>query len=88
MFTSTYRPKKIEDFIGNKCIIQPFIEWLLEWNPNNKKNKCALVSGICGIGKTLLVELILKKHANMQANTFPEPAGPNTKTAAPEDMEN
>ena len=62
MFTSTYRPKKIEDFIGNKCIIQPFIEWLLEWNPNNKKNKCAVVSGICGIGKTLLVELILKKH--------------------------
>jgi replication factor C subunit 1 len=57
-----YRPKKIEDFIGNKNIIQPFIQWLLEWDPNNNKNKCALVSGLTGIGKTLLVELILKKH--------------------------
>jgi replication factor C subunit 1 len=62
MFTTTYRPKKIEDFIGNKQIIQPFIEWLLEWNPDNKKQKCALISGICGIGKSLFVDLMLKKH--------------------------
>lgn len=62
MFTTIYRPKKIDDFIGNKSIIQPFIRWLLEWDPNDKKSKCALVSGLTGIGKTLLVELILKKH--------------------------
>ena len=61
MYTSIYRPKKIEKFIGNKEVIQPFIQWLLEWCPNNK-NKCALVSGITGIGKSLLVELILQKH--------------------------
>jgi replication factor C subunit 1 len=62
MFTTIYRPKKIEDFVGNKNIIKTFIQWLLEWDPSNKKNKCALVSGLTGIGKTLLVELILKKH--------------------------
>ena len=62
MFTTIYRPKKIEDFVGNKNIIKSFIQWLLEWDPSNKKNKCALVSGLTGIGKTLLVELILKKH--------------------------
>jgi replication factor C subunit 1 len=62
MFTTIYRPKKIDDFIGNKPIIQPFIRWLLEWDANVKKSKCALVSGLTGIGKTLLVELILKKH--------------------------
>jgi len=62
MFTTVYRPKKIEDFIGNKNVIQPFIQWLLEWDPANKKNKCALVSGLTGVGKSLLVELILKKH--------------------------
>lgn len=61
MYTSIYRPKKIEKFIGNKEVIQPFIKWLLEWCPNNK-NKCALVFGITGIGKSLLVELILQKH--------------------------
>jgi replication factor C subunit 1 len=60
MYTTKYRPKKIEHFIGNKAIIQPFIQWLLEWDSN--KNKCALISGLCGIGKTLLVELILKTH--------------------------
>lgn len=62
MFTSKYRPNKLEDFIGNKAIIQPFIQWLLEWEPNNKKSKCALISGLNGIGKSLLVDLILKKH--------------------------
>jgi replication factor C subunit 1 len=62
MFTTLYRPKKLDDFVGNHTIIQPFIKWLLEWEPTNNKNKCALVSGLTGIGKTLLVELILKKH--------------------------
>ena len=62
MYTTKYQPKKIENFIGNKSVIQPFIYWLLEWNADDKKNKCALVSGICGIGKSLLIDLILKKH--------------------------
>lgn len=62
MFTTIYKPKKIEDFVGNRNVIQPFIRWLLEWNADDKKNKCGLVSGLTGIGKTLLVELILKKH--------------------------
>jgi replication factor C subunit 1 len=62
MFTTKYRPKNIEKFVGNKQIIRSFIKWLLEWDGNNKKNKCALISGLCGIGKNLLVDLILKKH--------------------------
>jgi replication factor C subunit 1 len=62
MFTTKYRPNKLEDFIGNKQAIQPFIKWLLEWDEKNKKTKCALISGINGIGKSLLVDLILKKH--------------------------
>ena len=62
MYTLKYRPNKIEDFIGNKNIIQPFIYWLLEWNSNNNKTKCALFSGLNGIGKSLLIDLILKKH--------------------------
>lgn len=62
MFTTTYRPKKLDDFIGNKDVILPFIRWLLNWTPEDKKNKCALVSGLCGIGKNLLVDLILYKH--------------------------
>jgi len=62
MFALKYRPKKLENLVGNKAAIQPFIQWLLEWEPSNKKTKCALVSGLNGVGKSLLVELILKKH--------------------------
>jgi replication factor C subunit 1 len=62
MYTVKYRPNKLDDFVGNKNVIQPFISWLLDWTPTNKKTKCALVSGVNGIGKSLLVELILKKH--------------------------
>jgi len=62
MFTVKYRPKKLENFVGNKAAMQPFIHWLLEWEPSNKKTKCALISGLNGVGKSLLVELILKKH--------------------------
>ena len=62
MYTTKYRPNKLDDFVGNKNVIQPFIHWLLEWGANDKKSKCALVSGVNGVGKSLLVELILKKH--------------------------
>ena len=62
MYTTKYRPTNLSEFIGNKAVIQPFIRWLLEWDAANKKTKCALVSGVNGIGKSLLVELILKKH--------------------------
>lgn len=62
MYTTKYRPTNMNDFVGNKLAIQPFIRWLLEWDPANKKNKCALVSGVSGVGKTLFVELLLKKH--------------------------
>jgi len=59
MYTTIYRPKTIQKFIGNKQIILSFTKWLLEWDGKNKKNKCALISGISGIGKSLLVELVL-----------------------------
>jgi len=62
MFTTKYCPKKLDDFIGNKSVILPFIRWLLEWNTDDKNTRCALISGINGIGKSLLAELILKKH--------------------------
>jgi replication factor C subunit 1 len=62
MFTSKYRPHNLSDFIGNQQAIQPFIKWLLNWDGKIKKTKCALISGVNGIGKSLLVDLIVKKH--------------------------
>jgi replication factor C subunit 1 len=60
MYTIIYKPKNIDEFVGNKLIIKELIEWLLGWN--EKEKKCALISGISGIGKSLIVELILKKY--------------------------
>jgi len=62
MFTVKYRPTKLNDFIGNKKLIQPLINWLLNWDPKNKKTRCALISGLNGVGKSLLVELILNTN--------------------------
>ena len=62
MYTTKYRPNRLVDFIGNKNVVQSFIQWLLDWSPLNKKDKCALVYGVNGVGKSLLVELMLKKH--------------------------
>jgi replication factor C subunit 1 len=62
MFTTVYRPTNLTEFVGNKNIIQPFVKWLLDWNENDKKNKCALVSGLCGIGKDLIVDLLLSEY--------------------------
>jgi replication factor C subunit 1 len=62
MFTKKYRPNSPESFVGNKHTVLPFIRWLLEWNPENKKDRCALISGPCGVGKSLLVELLLYRH--------------------------
>jgi len=62
MFTVKYRPTKLNDFIGNKKLIQPIINWLLNWDPKNKKTRCALISGLNGVGKSLLVELILNTN--------------------------
>ncbi len=62
MFTTTYRPNTIENFVGNRQHVQPFIKWLLDWDANDKKKKCALISGVCGIGKSLFVDIMLKKH--------------------------
>lgn len=62
MFTSKYKPTKLDEFIGNKQAIQLFTNWISNWDAKNKKTKCALVSGLNGLGKSLLVELILNKY--------------------------
>jgi replication factor C subunit 1 len=64
MFTTKYKPEKLTDFIGNVQVIKSFTNWLLTWDPSNKKTKCALISGLNGIGKSLLVELVLNKFCH------------------------
>ena len=44
MYTTKYRPNKLENIVGNKNVIKPFIRWLLEWDANDKKTKWKYLS--------------------------------------------
>ena len=62
MFTTKYRPKRLQDFIGDKTHISCLLKWLFEWTITDKKyHKCALVYGVNGSGKSLLIDLIAYK---------------------------
>jgi DNA polymerase III delta prime subunit len=66
-----YKPTKFSEIIGNKTAIQTLGRWLLTWSASSA---CALVSGPCGIGKTLSIELLIKQpeYNVMEVNTDDE----------------
>ena len=59
MLLEKYRPKCFEEFIGNKIKIKEIETWLDEF-PKNSFSSC-LISGKHGIGKSSLINLIVKK---------------------------
>ena len=54
-----YLPKKISDIIGHKDIITTICEWLKTYDTNNKYSSI-IISGIHGIGKSIMIKLILE----------------------------
>jgi DNA polymerase III delta prime subunit len=63
MLSIKYKPKIIEEFIGNEVAIKTLTKWLLDWQPNTQpNNKCAFIYGSNGIGKSLMVDLVLEKY--------------------------
>lgn len=54
----TYKPTKFSEIVGNKLAIQTLGKWFLTWPA---VSTCALVSGPCGIGKTLSIDLLTKQ---------------------------
>jgi hypothetical protein len=53
-----YKPTKFSEIIGNKTAVQTLGRWLLTWPTISN---CVLVSGPCGVGKTLSIELLTKQ---------------------------
>jgi len=69
MLIHKYKPDDLQDITGNKTCINSIQNWFENWytekdttSKTNPKNTCALLSGPNGIGKTLAVELLIKKY--------------------------
>jgi replication factor C subunit 1 len=67
MLIDKYKPDELENIVGNATIISSIQNWFENWYSSNEKSKkiCALLWGPSGIGKTLTVELLIKKY-NLQ----------------------
>jgi replication factor C subunit 1 len=59
LWINKYKPTVLSDVVGNKEQINKFKDWLL--NLSNCKNQSIIISGNQGIGKTLIIKLILEE---------------------------
>ena len=55
-----YKPKDINEIIGNHSNILKFNYWLS--NFSNEKNSSIVISGYHGVGKNLITKIILKNN--------------------------
>lgn len=61
MFSDFYKPLSLNHVISHKTAITKISDWLHNWSHNYKK-KSLFISGLTGIGKTLIIDLILEKY--------------------------
>ena len=59
LWINKYSPKSIDDVVGNINEINNIKKWLK--NLNNNKNQSIIISGNQGLGKTLIIKLILEE---------------------------
>ncbi|MEM2739285.1 MAG: replication factor C large subunit [Candidatus Bathyarchaeia archaeon] len=57
-----YRPKRIEEVVGNDDSKKKLIDWIESWVKGKPIRKAALLYGPAGVGKTSLVEAVAKTY--------------------------
>lgn len=55
LWTEKYRPKKVEDVIGNESAKKEVVSWLINWFKGDREYPGVLIAGPPGIGKTSFV---------------------------------
>ncbi|MBI2084574.1 MAG: replication factor C large subunit [Candidatus Aenigmarchaeota archaeon] len=70
MWVQKYKPKNLEEYVGQKQSVEKFLRWIKEW----KQSKSLLFHGPPGTGKTSLVETFAKvnnyEFIEMNASDF------------------
>src|SRR2546425_12500906 len=59
MWVEKYRPKKIEEMVGNEDTRVKLVQWLKKWKSGSK---AAILLGPAGTGKTTLVQLVAREY--------------------------
>jgi replication factor C subunit 1 len=70
LWTNKYKPSTIDEIIGNKQSILKIDEWIEKFDKHN--NNAIIISGSHGIGKTLSIELLLKKYNYTTKIIYPD----------------
>ena len=60
LWINKWKPETINEVVGNKQAIKQLDDWLK--NYDNKSKNSIIISGIHGIGKTLITKLLLEKY--------------------------
>ena len=70
LWINKWRPKTINDVIGNKQAINDLNSWISDFN--NQKFKSIIITGLHGIGKTLVTQLLLEKYNYICKIIYPD----------------
>ena len=62
--------QNINDVVGNKNAISKIDEWLSKFDKHN--NNSIIISGSHGIGKTLVIDILLKKYNYTSKVIYPD----------------
>lgn len=70
LWINKWKPEDIKEIVGNKQAIKQFDEWLKNFD-TGKKNSI-IISGVHGIGKTLITKLLLEKYNYSYKLIYPD----------------
>ena len=59
MLTEKYKPKRLEDVVGQQEAIKKILKWIQSWKPGDK---ALLIHGPVGVGKTTIIQALASER--------------------------